>query len=434
MRYLLLVPAGARRLSPGTFAIESAFAEHLRELRGELAPRFTEIVVAMSGLDAASYETVKRGYSEIDEAAEGIRLESLYPMQASKLDFAIRAPSIAAHITRLVQESGFVHSHLSHDLYRPIGAIACAAAVALKKPCISVTDIDNRRDAEMNYKLRIWSRRVYLVCKYLYDPLRSRMQHAYVKHLDMVLFKEVQQVEDFGRGAPHVRFFLDPNFSEDQVLDDAAVEARVAALSQERPLRVLYFGRFVTYKGVDKMLQAVASARAQGAKLRFDLMGDGPERPALEASVAQLGLSDVVSFIAPRPYGESFFKVLHEHDILLACPLTGDTPRSTWDALASGMPVLAFDTPFYKSMGAFTGAVAVTSWPEVEPFAQQLLAFAKDKTQLAPRIRAGVKAARENSGGAWLKRRVAWVEELMTKYYGPIRNSPGAPVQGQLRA
>jgi glycosyltransferase involved in cell wall biosynthesis len=427
MRYLLLVPAGARRLSSSTFAIESAFAEHLRELRRELAPRFTEIVVAMSSLDAATYETVRRGYSVVDEAAEGIRLASLYPMASSKLDFAVRAPAIAAHITRLVRDSALVHSHLSHDLYRPIGAIACAAAVALKKPCLSVTDIDNRRDAEMNYKLGLWSKRVYYTCKFLYDPLRSRMQHAYVKHLDMVLFKEVQQVEDFGHGAPHVRFFLDPNFSQDQVLSDSAVEARVSALTPERPLRVLYFGRFVTYKGVDKMLLAVASARAQGANLRFDLMGDGPERPALEAMVAQLGLSEIVSFIAPRPYGETFFQVLHEHDLLLACPLTGDTPRSTWDALASGMPVLAFDTPFYKSMGAFTGAVDVTPWPEVEPIARRLLSFAQDKAQLASRIRAGVKAARENSGSDWLKRRVAWVEELMAKYYGPLPAAPHLP-------
>jgi glycosyltransferase involved in cell wall biosynthesis len=421
MRYLLLVPAGARRISPTTFAIESAFAEHLRELRRELAPRFRQIVVAMAELDDEEWQAVQGGYARVDEEAEGIQLQTLYPGSAGKLYFARHGAAVFARVARLVRDSHFVHSHLSHDLFRPLGAMACAAAVAMKKPCISVTDIDNRRDAEMNYKVGRWSKRVYLTSRYVYDPIRDAMQRAYVKHLDMVLFKEVQQVEDYGRGAPHVRFFLDPNFAEGQVLDDTQVEARRQGLADAaRPLRLLYFGRLVAYKGVDHMLRALAAARAAGANAVLDIMGDGPERAALTALIAELGLGDHVAFLPSRPYGEAFFEVLRARDVLLACPLSADTPRSTWDALASGMPVLAYDTPFYASMASFTQAVVVTPWPEVAPFAARIAELARDKNMLAPMVRAGVMAARENTGASWLKRRVAWVEELMARRYGPV--------------
>jgi glycosyltransferase involved in cell wall biosynthesis len=415
-RYLILVAAGAKRLSSNTFAVESAFALHLRELRAGLAPRFREIVVAMSELPAADWPLVQHSCSVIDEVAEGIRCVTLYGQGAAKLTFLARAFGIWSRIRQLVHECDFVHSHLSHDLWRPIGAMACAAAVRLGKPCLSVTDIDNRRDAEMNYRSGRWPLRVYLTNRYLYDPIRNWLQRAYVRRLDLVLFKEMAQVEDFGRGAGHVRFFLDPQFAEKDVLDDVRLAARVSALAEPgRPLRVIYFGRLVGYKGVECMLQAVAAARSSGAALTFTIMGDGEDRQRLERRVVDLAIGDIVSFVPPRPYGDSFFEVVRSHDLLLACPLSADTPRSTWDALASGTPVLAFDTPFYRSLAQISGALITTAWPQIEPMAAELVRLAADKQQLANAMRAGVATARANTSAVWLARRIQWVEELVAK-------------------
>ena len=41
MRYLITSPAAGRRTSPTTFAGESAFVQHLRELKQELSGRFS---------------------------------------------------------------------------------------------------------------------------------------------------------------------------------------------------------------------------------------------------------------------------------------------------------------------------------------------------------------------------------------------------------
>jgi len=414
MRYLISVPAAARRTSDHSFALESAFAQHLRELKHELGARFDEIVVAMPSLDDPSWRKLQHELSVIDEHAEGIRLVSLQRYGCSKLEFARELPRLLPLMTLLVRESDFVHSHFSYDLFRPIGALLCAAAVLQGKPVIAVEDIDRRRDAEMFYRTGHWSKRTYLTCKYVYDPLRNWLQHAYVRHLDMMLFKEQPMVDDYGRGQRHVRLFLDPNFAQEHVLNDADVAAKVRSLSDpERPLRALYFGRFVPYKGVDKMLEAVALARKSGASLEFGIMGSGEQEAALREQCARLGLTDRVQFISPRPYGPEFFAVLRDYDALLACPLSGDTPRSAWDALASGMPMVAFDTPFYRSMASISNAVQLTPWLDVDAFGRALAELAHDKRQLIPMVRNAVQTARENSGAAWLKRRVAWVDELM---------------------
>ncbi len=61
------------------------------------------------------------------------------------------------------------------------------------------------------------------------------------------------------------------------------------------PFTVLFVGRLVERKGVDVLLDA--AARLNPAQdFRVVIVGDGPERPALEARAAQLGLAAVVQF------------------------------------------------------------------------------------------------------------------------------------------
>lgn len=413
MRYLITVSAAARRLSPGTFAAESGFVHHLRDLRRELAGRFTEIVVAMPSMRDADWEAQREMCETIDETAENIRLETLHERGCSRLQFWWSARRLYRQIGELVQRADLVHTDFAYDIFRPTGAWFCSHAARLGKRIIAVEDIDRRRDPEMNYKTGNWSLRQYLACRYLWDPIRDRLMRRYVRDADLMLFKEAAQVSDYGRGAPHVRLFLDPHYAASDVVDDQFVARKMATLEDERrPLRLTYFGRLVPYKGVDKMIQAVASAYHRGANLTFDIMGCG-DKTRLQQMIDDLGIHEIVNWLAPRPYGAEFFEVLRERDVLLACPLSSDTPRSAWDALASGMPLVAFDSPFYKSMAELSHAVVLSPWPEVEPLADQLLKLAADKHQLAPMVAAGVQTARANTGDMWLRRRIDWVVELM---------------------
>jgi glycosyltransferase involved in cell wall biosynthesis len=238
-----------------------------------------------------------------------------------------------------------------------------------------------------------------------------------VKLSDLVLFKEPQQVEDFGNGAHHVRFFQDPNFTAKDVIPPAVLESKIKRLEDPKaPLRVMYFGRYVPYKGVDRMIEAIAIAKNAGANITFDLMGTGDEEPKLKHLVAEAGIGDIVTWLETRPYGLPLFEVLRERDVLLACPLTPDTPRSTWDSIASGMTVLAFDTPFYAGMGKKTGAVETVPWPDAKAMGARLIEIARNKGQLVPVVRRAAEVARDNPHEAWLQRRVDWLFEMMDAF------------------
>lgn len=60
---------------------------------------------------------------------------------------------------------------------------------------------------------------------------------------------------------------------------------------QGAPTHFVFVGRLVDWKAVDLLLHAFASARAQ-APMNLSIIGDGPERPHLQALCAELGLTD----------------------------------------------------------------------------------------------------------------------------------------------
>jgi glycosyltransferase involved in cell wall biosynthesis len=70
---------------------------------------------------------------------------------------------------------------------------------------------------------------------------------------------------------------------------------RSANSYDNRPLRAVFLGRLVPYKGTDMLIEAAAPLLSDG-RLTLEIIGFGPEREPLEQRVKSLGLSDRVVF------------------------------------------------------------------------------------------------------------------------------------------
>jgi glycosyltransferase involved in cell wall biosynthesis len=78
---------------------------------------------------------------------------------------------------------------------------------------------------------------------------------------------------------------------------------RSAESYRGRPVRAVFLGRFVRYKGADMVIEAAAPLLRDG-RLVLDIIGFGPELPLLEAMVAEHGVADAVTFPGKLPHAE----------------------------------------------------------------------------------------------------------------------------------
>ena len=68
-----------------------------------------------------------------------------------------------------------------------------------------------------------------------------------------------------------------------------------------RPNRLIYVGRLVEKKGVATLLTAIHYLKNDFPDLKLTIVGDGPEKPALEKLAAELGTSARIDFAGSQP-------------------------------------------------------------------------------------------------------------------------------------
>ena len=90
-------------------------------------------------------------------------------------------------------------------------------------------------------------------------------------------------------------------------------------------VRLLICAGFKEKKGIPYALRALAAAlRQKPFEYALTLVGDGEERPQIEALVDELGLRPHTAFLGMRPYAEVLAE-LPRHDILLQTSVTASS-------------------------------------------------------------------------------------------------------------
>jgi glycosyltransferase involved in cell wall biosynthesis len=112
----------------------------------------------------------------------------------------------------------------------------------------------------------------------------------------------------------------------------------------ERPLKIIGVGRLHWQKGLDNLLRATATLVQQHRlAVELALVGDGPERQALQTLAAELGLAQQVRFEGWKP--DPSQDVAHS-DLFALPSLAEGLPNSLLEALLIGTPAIAADCRF----------------------------------------------------------------------------------------
>lgn len=100
---------------------------------------------------------------------------------------------------------------------------------------------------------------------------------------------------------------------------------------------VALVGRLVPIKDVGTFIRAVALAAREIPALRALIVGDGEERPRLEALAAELGVSERCEFLGWRADVETVYAAM---DVLAVSSRNEGSPASVIEAMASGRVVV----------------------------------------------------------------------------------------------
>ncbi|MFF8726488.1 glycosyltransferase family 4 protein [Streptomyces sp. NPDC015171] len=186
------------------------------------------------------------------------------------------------------------------------------------------------------------------------DPvyrMRRELETHCMREADLVLtLGAAMKAEIVARGVPGERVLIVPNAVDEAFLapppDGAPLRARLGIAPDEYVVGTV--GSLTPHEGIGTLLHAGVELRRRGVPLRLLIVGDGPERPALQLLAARLGLDDGAALFTGRvPHAQvrDFYAVLD----VFAVPRTDErvcrlvTPLKPVEAMASGVPVTASD-------------------------------------------------------------------------------------------
>ncbi len=107
---------------------------------------------------------------------------------------------------------------------------------------------------------------------------------------------------------------------------------------------VLHVGRLKKYKSTDHLLQATARLKARGVKSTTVIVGDGDDKPRLEALAVKLGLNDTVRFTGFIPETEKV-NWYRRAAVLVENSLKEGWGLIVMEANACGTPVVVARSP-----------------------------------------------------------------------------------------
>ena len=205
----------------------------------------------------------------------------------------------------------------------------------------------------------------------------------------------------------HIHSFDNPCLTRDEIADGRQA-ARGKQLGETANL--LYAGRLDPKKGLLTALEVIAQLHREGHKLRYDIVGAGPQADELTAAVDALGLQEVVHFHGPMTRGDLNKFYARAHFVLLPS-LSEGWPKILSEGLAYGaVPIAGAVGSIPSYLEQFMVGRALPPG-DVDAFVAALQAYFAEPDQWIAESQRGLEVVERFSYAAYLQR----VQTLMDR-------------------
>ena len=199
-----------------------------------------------------------------------------------------------------------------------------------------------------------------------------------LRHFDAVVAVSEEVKQTLVRsGVPAAAVHLIRNGIDLRPFNTAVPSLRNPANSSEQ-LQVGWIGRLSPEKGPDLFVRAAAKVLPEFPQARFILIGDGPDRVALESLIRELGVTTQVHLEGRRT---DMPEVYASFDVLVSSSRREGLPMAILEGMAAGRPWIATsvgDVPTVVRNGV-TGMVVAPE--DLTQLAEALLTLLRSKQQ-----------------------------------------------------
>lgn len=187
---------------------------------------------------------------------------------------------------------------------------------------------------------------------------------------------------------PNVMIFFDNRVPRSNVIDKVSLEAKLSALKEGRPLRLVFGGRLIPMKGVRDLPRFAQALKRRGVPFTLDIYGRGGLEEELAREIVQRGVSREVRLKGVVDFKQQWVPLLKQTtDLFICCHPQGD-PSSTYpEVMSCGVPIAGYDNEAFQGIVRYSGSGWLSPTGDVEHLAQQVarLSVAREELAMAAR-------------------------------------------------
>jgi glycosyltransferase involved in cell wall biosynthesis len=231
-------------------------------------------------------------------------------------------------------------------------------------------------------------------------------------------------------GVPKEKFCVVPLGVDLQLFSPAPKRSTRAKLSLPDAPTVVWMGNFAWWQGLPTLVKAMPLIVRRLPAVRFLLVGDGPERPAVEAAMREDGMENHCIFTGRKPHG-AIPDYLSAADVCVGTFPLGRGDRGSISALktisylATGRPVVTSDMDDLGETIQACGAGRCFPADDHQALAEAITAILSEPSSRWEQRCAAARTLAEDMGG-W-EGAAKRIDDGIARHFPEIRPPAAAP-------
>lgn len=409
MQIFQVVPPILRDIGNG-LEIDIDFSESLRLYLDHFDSIAVACPVRTSQIQGSGLEQC-RPVRDLPWSTNRLKLIPL-PTTYKPIEFVRHLPTVRRMLRSEIKDA----EYLIFTPYSLIGdwpTVAIREAVALRRPYVIEADGVHGNIVRVRSISRVaWKR---FVKKNILFPLFDRSYRYCLSHSSLAVFQGQDVYNAYAPfcSNPHKLNHHIPVYAGDHITGPQ-LQAKLASLDKDAPLKLCYAGRVVDMKGPLDWIDTLHKLTTRGVNFHATWLGDGPLLHEMRNKATAFGISDRITFTGYISARETVLDVMKQSHIFLFCHTTLESARILGEALACGCPLVGYFSAYPSDLVAEHGGGLFSKLGDCDALAQNVQDLNNDRDKLRALIRQAARSGQDFDRAAALLKRINLVKQQKT--------------------